>query len=149
MSQAASGGVLPSTLGIPHAVRAHLHSGSLSVSVPIEVTPGRNGFGPQLTLDYRSGSSNGVFGRGWSLSGQLSIAINTAEGLPRYDESDTYIFSGAGELVPYADAGGDIWEERGGFRIQRYRARFERGFLRIERWQDKATGRVHWRVRDA
>ncbi|BDC46005.1 SpvB/TcaC N-terminal domain-containing protein [Paraburkholderia terrae] len=149
MSNATSDGLSPSSLGIAHRVEAHAQSGSLAVSVPIEVTAGRGGFGPQLSLDYLSSASNGAYGRGWSLSGLLTISVNTARGLPRYDGADTFVFSGSGELVPHADAGGDVWEDRGAFRVRRYRARFERSFLRIESWHEKATGRIHWRARDA
>jgi len=33
-----------------------------SLSVPIATSPGRSGFGPQLSLSYDSGSGNGTFG---------------------------------------------------------------------------------------
>ena len=38
------------------------------MTVPMPVSPGRSGFGPQLALSYDSGAGNGVFGFGWSLS---------------------------------------------------------------------------------
>ena len=38
------------------------------MTVPIATSPGRSGFGPQLALTYDSGSGNGPFGFGWSLS---------------------------------------------------------------------------------
>ena len=43
-------------------------NGTASLSVPIYASPGRSGFGPQLSLSYDSGSGNGPFGFGWSLS---------------------------------------------------------------------------------
>src|SRR6187402_769307 len=43
-------------------------TGTGSLSVPIGVSPGRSGFGPQLALSYDSGAGNGTFGFGWSLS---------------------------------------------------------------------------------
>ena len=43
-------------------------TGTGSMSVPITASPGRAGFGPQLSLSYDSGSGNGPFGFGWSLS---------------------------------------------------------------------------------
>lgn len=148
MSQTSSG-ISPLSLGLPHSVQVHAQTGSLGVSVPIEATSGRGGLGPRLSLDYRSGASNGAYGRGWSMSGLLSISINTARGLPRHDGTDTFVLSGVGELVPHANAAGDVWEDRGAFRVRRFHARFERSFMRIEYWQEKTTGRVHWRVRDA
>src|SRR5258705_8526935 len=75
-------------------------TGSMTVSLP--TSPGRSGFGPQLSLSYESGSGNGPFGFGWSLS-IPSITRKTDKGLPQYDdagESDVYILSGAEDLVP-------------------------------------------------
>ena len=43
-------------------------TGTGSMSVPIATSPGRSGFGPQLSLSYDSGAGNGPFGFGWSLS---------------------------------------------------------------------------------
>jgi hypothetical protein len=39
-------------------------TGTGSMSVPILTSPGRSGFGPQLSLSYDSGSGNGPFGFG-------------------------------------------------------------------------------------
>jgi hypothetical protein len=36
--------------------------------VPIATSPGRLGFGPQLSLSYDSGAANSAFGFGWILS---------------------------------------------------------------------------------
>jgi len=38
------------------------------MTVPIATSPGRSGFGPQLSLSYDSGAGNGSFGFGWNLS---------------------------------------------------------------------------------
>src|SRR5689334_15499713 len=43
-------------------------TGTASMSVPIATSPGRSGFGPQLSLTYDSGRGNGPFGFGWKLS---------------------------------------------------------------------------------
>src|SRR5690242_9539035 len=43
-------------------------TGTGSMTVPISTSPGRAGFGPQLALAYDSGSGNGPFGFGWTLS---------------------------------------------------------------------------------
>ena len=64
------------------------------MTVPIATSPGRSGFGPQLSLSYDSGAGNGPFGFGWSLS-LPSITRKTDKGLPRYqdaDESDVFSF---------------------------------------------------------
>src|SRR6516165_9617499 len=75
-------------------------TGSLSVALPL--SPGRSGFGPRLSLSYDSGTGNGVFGIGWSLS-TPSITRRTDKGLPQYrdsEESDIFVLSGAEDLVP-------------------------------------------------
>src|SRR5437762_9324451 len=79
-------------------------TGTGSITVPISTSPGRAGFGPQLALSYDSGSSNGPFGFGWSLS-LPSITRKTDKGLPRYEDSpgqdsDVFILSGTEDLVP-------------------------------------------------
>src|SRR6266536_2829962 len=43
-------------------------TGTGSMSVPLATSPGRSGFGPQLSLSYDSASGNGPFGFGWALS---------------------------------------------------------------------------------
>ncbi len=95
--------------GMGEKFAANPVTGTGSMSVPIATSPGRSGFGPQLSLSYDSGSGNGPFGFGWSLS-LPSIARKTDKGLPRYldaEESDEFILSGAEDLVPLLiEAGG-------------------------------------------
>ncbi len=135
-------------------------TGTGSLSVPIFTSPGRSGFGPQLSISYDSGSGNGPFGFGWSLS-LPSIARKTDKGLPRYqdaDESDEFILSGAEDLVPvfvkdingnwiHDQKGNLILDEeiRDGYKVRRYRSRIEGLFARIERWTREIDGDVHWR----
>lgn len=52
--------------GIREKFVANPVTGTGTVTVPIAVSSGRSGFGPQLTLTYDSGSGNGPFGLGWS-----------------------------------------------------------------------------------
>src|SRR5579864_1345563 len=88
--------------GIAEKFAANPATGTGSMSVPIAASPGRSGFGPQLSLSYDSGTGNGPFGFGWSLS-LPAITRKTDKGLPRYDdaeESDVFILSGAEDLVP-------------------------------------------------
>jgi hypothetical protein len=54
--------------GIGEKFAANSVTGTGSFSVPIATSPGRSGFGPQLSLSYDSGAGNGPFGFGWSLS---------------------------------------------------------------------------------
>jgi hypothetical protein len=54
--------------GLGEKFAANPVTGTGSMSVPIAISPGRSGFGPQLSLSYDSGSGNGPFGFGWSLA---------------------------------------------------------------------------------
>src|SRR5271167_4855283 len=88
--------------GMGEKFAANPVTGAGSMSVPIVTSPGRSVFGPQLSLSYDSGSGNGPFGFGWSLS-LPAITRRTDKGLPRYqdaDEGDVFILSGAEDLVP-------------------------------------------------
>jgi hypothetical protein len=55
-------------------------TGTASMSVPIATSPGRSGFGPNLSLTCDSGSGNGPFGFGWSLSLPVHHAQNRQRG---------------------------------------------------------------------
>ncbi|MBC7839003.1 MAG: toxin, partial [Nitrospiraceae bacterium] len=141
---------------------ANAVTGTGSMSVPIATSPGRSGFGPQLSLSYDSGSGNGSFGLGWNLS-LPSITRKTDKGLPKYrdaEESDVFILSGAEDLVPeFENNAAGNWILKDGkhvihdkprmvdgveYRVRRYRPRIEGLFARIERWTD-AQGVSHWR----
>src|SRR5262245_58554631 len=125
--------------------------GSAVVSVPLNSFAGRGGLGPRFSLEYDSAARNSPFGTGWSLGGLLMISRETRRGLPRYDATDRYVFSGGGELVPVLIERQDGWQPRvedaGAHWVAHYRARVET-HVRIEHWTDKANGRVHWRSRD-
>jgi hypothetical protein len=69
--------------GMGEKFTANPVTGTGSMSVPIITSPGRSGFGPQLSLSYDSGAGNGIFGLGWNLS-LPSITRKTDKGLPRY-----------------------------------------------------------------
>ncbi len=146
--------------GMGEKFTANPVTGTGSLSVPIATSPGRSGFGPQLGLSYDSGSGNGPFGIGWSLS-LPSISRRTDKGLPQYrdaEESDVFILSGAEDLVPVYKKNPDgTWahdshgnliddeESRNGYVIKRYRPRIEGLFARIERWTRIADSDIHWR----
>jgi hypothetical protein len=136
--------------GIGEKFAANPVTGTGSMSVPIATSPGRFGFGPQLSLSYDSGAGNGPFGFGWSLS-LPSITRKTDKGLPRYqdaDESDVFILSGAEDLVPELRPDGSPFKDQEtvpGYMIHRYRPRIEGLFARIERWTRQGDGDVHWR----
>jgi RHS repeat-associated protein len=120
-------------------------NGTGTLTVPIAVSPGRAGFGPQLALTYDSGAGNGPFGLGWNLS-LPSITRKTDKGLPQYQdaaESDVFILSGAEDLVPLLVENNGQWTHEvvrshilygQKYDIYRYRPRVEGLFARIERW---------------
>jgi hypothetical protein len=72
-------------------------TGAGTSTIPVYVSPGRSGFAPQLELSYNSGSGNGPFGFGWSVSLPM-VTRKTDKGLPQYEdaqESDIFILPGA------------------------------------------------------
>jgi hypothetical protein len=142
--------------GIGEKFAANPVTGTGSMSVPIATSPGRSGFGPQLSLSYDSGSGNGPFGFGWNLS-LPSITRKTDKGLPKYHDaeaSDVFILSGAEDLVPVLKKQGTDWAPEDvpdrtigtdTYQIQRYRPRIEGLFARIERWTNIQSNETHWR----
>ena len=112
-------------------------TGTATFEIPIKLSPGRGEFGPQLSLSYDSGNGNSVFGLGWDI-GVLSITRKTQKGLPTYNDSkdsDTFIFSGAEDLVPYLknENRKPSIRNEGEYEIHRYRPRTEGLFAKIER----------------
>lgn len=123
-------------------------TGTSSIAVPLAITPGRSGFSPSLAVSYDSGSGNGPFGLGWSLS-LPAISRKTEKALPRYHDAadpDIFVLSGTEDLVPVlTDAGTKDSADFNGYRIERYWPRIEGLFARVERWTQLATGEIHWR----
>jgi hypothetical protein len=72
--------------GIGEKFAANPVTGTGSMTIPIATSPGRAGFGPQLSLSYDSGAGNGPFGLGWSLS-LPAITRKTDKGLPKYQDA--------------------------------------------------------------
>jgi len=129
--------------GLGETFAPDLHTGTGNFQVPLTLQHGRDGFQPQLTLSYSTGSGNGPFGLGWSL-GIPGVARKTSSGVPRYrdrpgapeGDSDTFILSGSEDLVALGAGAlpGSI----------RYRPRTEGLFARIERVLSQ--GDDYWRV---
>ena len=148
--------------GIDEKFSVNAVNGGASFSIPLPFSPAR-GASPSLSLSYNSAAGNGVFGLGWSLS-LSSIKRKTDKGLPQYldlIDSDTFLFSEAEDLVPEFKKHPDgsfqldsdneyIINEKDSSDalsvIRYYRPRIEGLFARIERWTEKGTGRIRWRV---
>lgn len=131
-------------------------TGTGSLAVPVYTSPGRAGFGPQLSLTYDSGTGNGPFGFGWSLAIN-GISRKTDKGLPQYaddEESDVFILAGSEDLVPtLVEAAGQWTRDVAArtvygkqYKVHRYRPRVEGAFARIERWRNIADPQdTFWR----
>jgi RHS repeat-associated protein len=144
--------------GIGEKFTANPATGAGTMTVPIFASPGRSGFGPQLSLSYNSGSGNSPFGFGWSVSLPM-VTRKTDKGLPQYQdaqESDVFILSAAEELMPaLVESGGDWTRDviasrslyGSQYAIHRYRPRVDSLFARIERWINRSnSGDTFWRT---
>ena len=123
--------------GLGEKFSPDLYTGTGNFSVPINVPNGRAGLEPKLTLGYSTGSGNGPFGLGWSLS-VPGVARKTSKGIPVYDDTkDVFILSGSEDLVPISTAAGSTV----------YRPRTEGLFARITHFQDRNAANDFWEVR--
>jgi RHS repeat-associated protein len=128
-------------------------TGTGSFSIPLPSSSARSDFGPKLSLAYDSGSGNGPFGFGWSL-GVPAITRKTDKGLPRYhdgEDSDTFLISGAEDLVPILNAAGQRFSlprtlHTVAYTVSLYRPRIDGLFSRIERWTRVDNQQSHWRT---
>jgi len=81
-----------------------LHTGAATMSIPIEVPPGRAGIEPNLALSYNSYRGNGWIGVGWDLE-MGAIQRSTKFGVD-YDANDFVAVDGnSSELVPRPEWG--------------------------------------------
>ncbi|PGT56988.1 SpvB/TcaC N-terminal domain-containing protein [Bacillus thuringiensis] len=153
--------------GIDEKFSVNAANGTASFSIPLPFSPARGSASPALNLNYNSGSGNGIFGLGWTLS-LPSIKRKTEKELPQYldqnidkIDSDTFLFSGAEDLVPEfaKEADGRFQIDKSGnyiikeqdspdglFKIRFYKPRIEGLFARIERWMGKTSPEIKWRV---
>ena len=140
--------------GIEEKFQVNAVSGTSSFSIPIPLSPAR--MTPSLGLTYNSGAGNSPFGLGWALP-IPSIIRKTEKNLPKYEdatEADTFIFSGAEDLVRVLEKIGTTWQrttkeitETGVvYLVKSYRPRIEGSFAKIEFWENKQTHETHWRT---
>ena len=143
--------------GIGEKFAANPLTGTGSVTVPIATSPGRSGFGPQLSFTYDSGSGNGAFGFGWSMH-LPAVTRKTDKGLPQYNDaqnSDIFLLSGVEDMMPalvqshgewtFDIASRTLYGKQ--YSVQRYRPRVEGLFARIERWANSSDpSDVFWRT---
>lgn len=149
--------------GIDEKFQVNPSNGTGTFSIPLPLSPNRNGFTPALVASYNSGAGNSILGIGWSLDFS-SIQRKTDKRLPRYKdisdwtdfnpvaEEDTFMFSGDEDMVPFLKFEGENWKvdekKAGEYVVRRYRPRIEGSFSKIERIIHPAHG-MYWRVMSA
>lgn len=138
-------------LQLNHKIEVNPSNGSAVGGVDIPLSEGRNGFNPKLSLVYSSSARNSTYGIGWNLSGLSFIAVDTEQGLPQYDRTDNFSFNGKTPIEKQLVKTGSTWkprtDENATHFIYYYRAKFEASFSRFEKWVDKGSGAIHWRMR--
>ena len=112
-------GVTGFNLGALQALQTDPFTGRANFSIPIVVPPGRKGIQPNLALTYSSGAGNGILGVGWALE-LGAIERSTKKGVPKYNSSDTFVFTSSGSSSELVNIGG-----------QEYRAKIEGGFMKF------------------
>ena len=100
-------------------VHADLFTGQATMSLPLEVLPGRQGLQPELALVYGSANGNGWVGMGWKLEKGV-IERNLKFGVDY--TADDYVFRLNGVNIELVNIGGD-----------EYQAKIEGSFTRIQK----------------
>src|SRR6266542_281762 len=138
--------------GIDEKFSVNPANGTAAFSIPLPLTPARNGFQPALALSYNSGTGNSVYGLGWNID-YPAIQRKTEKRLPRYfddEESDVFMFSGLEDLMPKLKQESNEWkideEIISGFKVKRYRPRIEGAFSRIEQISLIGEKIFYWKV---
>ncbi|MDA0160164.1 FG-GAP-like repeat-containing protein [Solirubrobacter ginsenosidimutans] len=124
--------------GLGETFTPNLQTGTGNLTIPISLPGGRCGMQPGLDLLYSSGSGNGAFGLGWNMA-VPGISRKTSHGVPRYHGEDSFLLSGAEDLVAVEMVGDGT----------RYRPRTEGLFASIVRHgRDDTVSGAHdyWQV---
>ncbi|MFT3750674.1 MAG: SpvB/TcaC N-terminal domain-containing protein [Agriterribacter sp.] len=136
--------------GIDEKFRVNPSNGTATYSIPLPLTPGRNNFTPAVSLSYNSGAGNSAFGLGWNVELPI-IQRKTDKKLPTYrddTEDDIFMLSGFEDLVPYLreeNGWKSRQENKGNYRVRRYRPRIESDFSKIEKIINEDCV-VYWKV---
>ena len=140
--------------GLGETFESQEFTGSAGFSIAIPAPYARE-VAPDLSLTYSSSGGNGVFGVGAQVP-LASIARQTSNGIPRYDDSDIFVLADQGELVPAL-----IWDQAAGkwiadrrtehidlvtYDVVVYRVRDQAPLAGIERWTRRDNGEAYWRV---
>jgi RHS repeat-associated protein len=135
--------------GIGETFQPDPFTGTCSLAIPIYTTDCRD-FAPKLTLNYSSGSGNGNYGIGCTIS-IPTIFRRTDTGIPRYDSTDMFVFSSEGMLTPKLKGqGGDerVQTDPAGvsWSVRDYLPKIEGALSKIEQWTNTETNESYWRV---
>ena len=141
---AAASGLDPTRISLPQGPASigglgsnfapSLASGTAAEHVDIRTPPSVGAFAPTLSLSYDAGTGVSELGMGWKLAGPPSIRRRIEQGLPRFDETDSFELVGLG--MP-----SDLLKMPDGY----YRPEQETGtFVRVQRSKDGAE----WEARD-
>ncbi|ABO49533.1 YD repeat protein [Desulforamulus reducens MI-1] len=137
--------------GIGETFQPDPFSGTANLSIPVQMSPCRD-FEPKISLNYNSGTGNGIFGIGFSIS-IPNISRKTEKGIPRYNDTDTFLFSNAEDLVSkmvknqegsWVKEERHVEENRVGWKVLSYIPRIEGLFAQIEYWQN--SWESFWKV---
>lgn len=128
--------------------------GSARLEIPLPA-PDARGLVPNLTLVYRGGGENGLFGLGAALD-LPAISRRTALGVPQYDSTDRFVTETGDVLTPRRDFIDGQWrldrrkETKDGrsFAVTAYRRRIESSFDRIEYWECLEGPDCFWTLTD-
>lgn len=108
-------------------------TGSVNISIPIQVPRGRSGIEPRVLLFYNSTASGGMLGYGWSFE-PGRIIRSTKRGVPTYSCADTFMLVQSGSQQILIDTSSDATE---------FQLEAEGAFLKIQ-WIDHS----YWIVTD-
>jgi RHS repeat-associated protein len=120
--------------GLGRSFEPSLASGTASYGIEVKLPPAVGGFSPRLSLDYDSAGGVSELGMGWKLGGVPRIRRRIEEGLPRFDDSDSFELSGLGTPCELLEVSPRV-----------FRLRYEDGsFVRVQRSADGGQ----WEARD-
>ena len=89
---------------IGESFQTDLATGAATMSIPITVPPGRKNMQPNIAISYSSNNSNGLCGVGWAIPINL-IQRSTKDGVPKYDNTDTFMFISSGSNAELVNIG--------------------------------------------
>jgi len=116
-------------------------TGTGSYSIPVSIPKSRD-FTPVLSIDYNSGTGNGIFGLGFSLS-LSKITRRTSQGIPQYTGNDIFLLNGS-ELVPKENSASKV----GDYLTLDYLVRIEGSFSTIKQFVKEDGSDSYWEVRN-